>query len=449
MKLARATSWGHGLLAFGAMGTMIIGVAQPVATAFGSDKKTFTVDVDGSTPGAALGVYAGDADAAVVVVLTNTSPSQLLGSVNLVVPAPFVLGAAPDDTVPGGPVVELRNLAIPPGSSRSFTLSVDVAACTPPAPPQFSVTAKQANDYSGTGNDFTLEPSDRSVEVVGTCGLAFVDQPTNAELDVAITSAALDPTGLPVSVEVLDASLSSRATSSAATVTLSAANPSVAAPVVGGTTAAVAVAGLARFVPGPSLAPSAFEYTLSASSAGLVGSQPSLPFAIVDDGVSCPAGQPCDEVATVAKNGQSVSVSFGAGSTTSSLLVSLGSADAPSFTCAGYPRKAGVLVSQFVFAGDGDDRLGRMTTTVPDGSKPLNDYQVCWAAPYPFTTKAGVPAAVQGTKPGTNVPLYVGLLPDCPRRGTLRPCVSSRSQDRSTKAVTIVVVADGADPWRY
>jgi hypothetical protein len=105
------------------------------------------------------------------------------------------------------------------------------------------------------------------------------------------------------------------------------------------------------------------------------------------------------------------------------------------------------------------DRTGTFTVSFPDGSRPLNSYEVCWAAPYNFKTDAGPMAADaidevgEGTiKPGTTAQLYVGTLPDC-KRGTPAPCVASRSFKKATAnvpaTVIITVSADGRDPWRY
>jgi len=58
--------------------------------------------------------------------------------------------------------------------------------------------------------------------------------------------------------------------------------------------------------------------------------------------------------------------------------------------------------------------------------------------------------AGQGTKPGTSAPLYVGLLPDCPKKGAAAPpCIASRSFSKPTSSVSITVTASGDDPWRY
>jgi hypothetical protein len=137
-------------------------------------------------------------------------------------------------------------------------------------------------------------------------------------------------------------------------------------------------------------------------------------------------------------------------------LVSLGAADAPSFECTNYPRTTGTLVSQFLFTGTtADQRIGTFTATIPSASRPLNEYEVCWAAPYDFLTDSGRMASEEldtgdGTpKPGGGV-LHVGTLPDCPKKGTvIPPCVLSRTYLRSTGTIEIAVRADGRDPWRY
>ena len=414
--------------------------------------KTLTVAVTGTT-GAAPNVWAGDVDAALSVTILNTSSSQALGSVNLTVPAPYTLVAAPADTVPGGPVVELRNLSLAPGSSTVIELVVGVHQCTSGSPAPFAVTAKQSNDYNGVGNDFTLvQPSDLQVDVVGTCMLAWLAQPADAERGATITSEAWNPNGAPLVVEVRDGGLVDRAALAIGTVALAAANAGVASPTFGGTTSATIAAGLATFAPGPTLAPSAFDYVLTASSTNLTGTGPSAPFDIVDEQVNCPAGGSCEGSASVSSGQFSVSAAFGSGVQDTDLTVSLNAADIPSFACAGYPRND-LPVAQFVFTNDaGGDRLGTLSTSIVNASRPLKSYEVCWAAPYTFTTKSGGRSAVGASKPGTGEPqpLYVGLLPDCPKRGTVvLPCVSERSYEARTRTVTIVVRATGDDPWKY
>jgi hypothetical protein len=313
----------------------------------------------------------------------------------------------------------------------------------------FSITAKPTSDFSGDGDEFTLAAgSDLLVDTIGACSLAWVDQPGDAERSARITSVDFAPGSAPVAVEVRDGSGGSRATSSTVPVRLRATSTSLPLVALGGTTTATAVAGLASFGPGPSLGVSSPGYRLVATTTAFAGSAASAFFVVVDDVVDCPAGQACAAPASSTRNGQTVTADFGSGSSSFDLVVSIGGAGAPNFQCASYPRPSGTLVSQFeLLGGDGSDRTGVMTVVVPLSNQPLYLYPVCWAAPYPFTTKGGAPASVQGTKPGTTDPLYVGVLPNCATVAPVPPCVQSRTF--SSAGASIRVFTTGADPWRY
>ena len=437
------------------------------------DNKTFTVDVDGTTAGAAPETFAGDANATIALTITNTSPSQQLGSADVTVPTLFTPRLVSDPPGAGtatvsGQTVQLRNLALlqggGPGSSVTVTLTVDVGTCVAINPAPFSIKAKQSNDFKGTGNDyFMVAPSDLQVNVTGQCSLAFFNQPKDAERSANITSVAFDPTGAKVTVEVLDAGNTGRATSSAASITLSAANGNVPAPIAVGNATATASAGLATFTPGPTLSASAFGYTFTASSTGLTSSSPSTSFAIVDDHAQCPANKPCDTEVSANNNGRVATAKFGTGTALTNLTVSLGAADAPGFVCNGYPRRVGTLISQFAFTDDaGGDRLGTFSITIPNASDPLNSYEVCWASTVDFITESGLKASLEldpgdgGPKPGSpGETLNVGLLPDCPKKGeptaAQMPCVSARFFTKSGKTSTahLEVKTNGADPWAY
>jgi hypothetical protein len=421
----------------------LLGALASPAAAGVEDNKTFTVTVTGTTPVAAPDTFSGDADAAATITITNTSPTQSLGSVNVTVPAPFALVSAAADAAPGGPVIELRNLSIAPGDSRTFPVVLDVRTCAPGSG-TFVATAKQSNDYNGTGNDFILvAPSDLLLGATGNCRLAFVAPPADAERNAAITSVDYSPSGTKISVEVRDAGNTGRATSATGAVTLTADSDSVPDPIaVGGSTATV-TGGLATFSPGPTLAISASDYTFTAVSTSFDSSAASPEFAIVDDQVTCPAGAACQQTATAA--GNTVTATFGTGDEDTSLLLSVNAADAPVFNCTGYPR--GTLpVSQFDFTGDlGADRDGFMTTVITNATKPLNEYEVCWAAPYTFAAESTGTLVSDGPKPI----VQVGLLTDCAKRNPVAPCVSSRSYNKQTKSVTLTVRTDGRDPWRY
>lgn len=434
-------------------------------------KKTFTLDVTDA-------VLAGDADARITITLTNTSKRQRLGAANITIPSPFgdvrVLRAPDHTRLSGGSVLKLRDLGLAPSDSVAVVVKVDVQRCTSGTSGPFDVHAKQANNFNGRGNDvvFDGDADDVTVSIEGMCRLAFVAQPGDAERATRITSVDYDPDGPPVAVEVRDAGDTGRATHAMATVGLTARNPAVGpddGPVdLGGTTSATAVDGLATFSPGPTLSPSAFDYVLVAAAdfdddGAADATTASTPFDIVDDQVACPAGQDCEAAATAERNGQQVVASFGPGAQAVSLVVSLGAADTPDFTCVGVPQER--EAAQYLFVGgDGSDRHGTVTLTVPTAVTKTNHWafvkhkgwafkkmrrrKVCWAAPYPFATAGGGQSSAQDIKPGSEATLHVGVLPDCARWGTPeRPCVSDRRFSRWGRRTIITIQADGRDPW--
>jgi hypothetical protein len=228
-------------------GAVIIASASP-ASAHDDDDENFTVAIQGTTAGAAPETYAGDTDATISIKITNLA-YQKLGSANVTVPTPFTLVSASSGTVAGS-VLQLRNLNLAKNAYVTVSITVDVRTCAATAPAAFGITARKTSDYSGSST-FTLKsPYDKQVNVTGQCGLAFVAQPTDAERNANITSEFV-PSGAPMTVEVRDAGNTGRATSSTASISLTASNPSVPSPITVGNPSANAVAGLASFVPGP------------------------------------------------------------------------------------------------------------------------------------------------------------------------------------------------------
>ncbi|HEX6254311.1 MAG TPA: hypothetical protein VFZ70_00735 [Euzebyales bacterium] len=422
-----------------------------------AENKTFRLDVSG--------VPAGDANATLEITITNTSTNQSLGSANVTAPSPFdLLGVTDEEGDPSVEIsasdpqtIELRGLGlapVDPDESFTFLVTVDVQRCTEGDSEEFEATAKQSNTYLGTGNDFFWENPGLTASIDGTCSLEFVDQPADAEREMTITSAPYDDQGDPITVDILDASADrERATHSTATVDLTAQNPDVPADdiVLGGTTSVEAVAGFASFEPGPTLAPSAFDYAFVASAdfdgGGTDATVTSTAFDIVDDAVDCPPNQPCAEAAVARRQNQVISVTFGAGATQQTLAASLGAFDAPGFTCEN--SSASSLAGQFFLSGVFSERLGTVVYEVMNAQHPANAYEICWAAPYPFKTDNGEQSTVRGvTKPdGSVVDLNVGELPDCSNRAPVRPCVRHRSFDNPTSTVTIEIATDNRDPW--
>lgn len=205
------------------------------------------------------------------------------------------------------------------------------------------------------------------------------------------------------------------------------------------------------------------------TSGGIEGTPESLPdgWQLIDgtlvgpettDGetqVTCPEGQSCSS-APITRNGTTVSASFGPGGSAVTLALSINPSDAPAFSCDAYPQPPNVPIIEFYFTGgDASDRLGTLTATYESEAEPdLSQYQVCWAAPYPFVAQDDgllAPAQVQGVKPGTGEPLYVGVLADCDLGNGYflsAPCISDISWEY-TSGVTVAITTTGADPWRY
>lgn len=95
----------------------------------------------------------------VSAVFTNETTPQQLGSANLTAPAGYTISAATvtqgTAKVVGGTVVQLRNLSLQSNKSLTVSLTISGAACSTE---QWSVVAKQANDFSGPpGNDMNLD----------------------------------------------------------------------------------------------------------------------------------------------------------------------------------------------------------------------------------------------------------------------------------------------------
>jgi hypothetical protein len=92
--------------------------------------------------------------------LKNESGGQSLGSSNLTAPAGYTVtsvGTPSTGTVTqSGNQIQFRNLNLPVGQTVSVTFTVQSPASSGSS--TWTSTAKQSNDYKGTGNDFVLDP---------------------------------------------------------------------------------------------------------------------------------------------------------------------------------------------------------------------------------------------------------------------------------------------------
>ena len=429
---------------------LVIGawVAAPLTPSGAASFKPYA-----ATVAPAVGVSSGGTVSFTLTLKNDTKP-QSLGSMNLTVAVnhdPSVLtsftylGTDPHPLLDGNPatprgdatlvgnVIQVRNLALPSG--RSATLSFSAQAPCTPGTYDWRSAAKQSNDFSGVGNDFTLEAppaTSLSTAVTGTCKLAFVSQPADAQFGNAITHAPLDTSGSPVQVAVQtqDGAL---VTQSAAAVELAIDTvPLGGTSTLSGTTTVNAVGGLATFCdsaqnPGcslPSIGVHGQGYTLSAASAG-IDTTVSGSFNIVDSGAVCGNPGHCQVQAKLADTTGLVSITAAPGD----LLTVSVSVD--TLACAGYTP-----TSQVVTFASTSASVSTVTITIDAASvhKPASQFQICFSSSLPFTDRSGTLVPAGGS----------GLLADCSKK-VGPPCTVSRAKDAAGNVI-LTLQAPAGDP---
>jgi hypothetical protein len=416
----------------------IVGSAALAAPA----PKVFHADIDGATDPIPAG-----STTTVHITLFNDS-NQLLGSSDVVAPAGYVLPTQtiaippPKSATVVGSTVQLRNLAIAPGTSLSIDV-IAVAPCQSNGP--WTADARKAADHSS--GDFVLNAaaSDLVTDTTGTCHLGFTTQPASAELGASsatesepITGAPYDPTGPSVAVEVLDGS-NQRITTSTATIALALGGGTAGAILrLGGSTdvSVAAVQGVAAF-PGLTVDEVGIGYTLTASASG-IDAATSGPFNVMQFGEVC-TGETCDiPTATNPSN-------TGSGDVLATDVppgMALGIAFTGDDPCAG-TGYAPVLPDAFTVLAldDGEPAEGVIleitlrvfNATVVASGRRLPEFKVCFATDIPGKTFVDSSGAV----------VSQGLLPNCIGGNTLN-CVVSRTKERATGDVIVVFrVLDG------
>jgi hypothetical protein len=124
--------------------------------------------------------------------IRNLTAQQRLGSANVTPPPGFAALSVTSlsrpqpatATIVGG-VVQLRELSLSPQDSVTVALKV-MTPCSVGVWPDWTVVAKQANDFSGSpGNSLTLDPgaSSLSATTIGACTPCPEDQGCSASLD--------------------------------------------------------------------------------------------------------------------------------------------------------------------------------------------------------------------------------------------------------------------------
>ena len=413
---ARKFAWFGGLVL--ALATVVIAVAS--AQAAPALKKNYTVSI---TPGLAAPGSTGS----YTLTLTNSGGSQSLGSANIEVPSGFTDVAVISPSMPGWSMsksnpqeIQWRagtsSNAIQPGGAKSTaTLTVTAAShgsfsgtCSSTSPWTWTSAAKQSNDFSGTGNDFT-PTADASLTVAA---LAFTTQPVQT-LSKAI---------LPAVEVTLQDDCGTTLSSVPGDVGVSLGNNPSEGTLSGGTPQALSSGGVATFK-GLTIDASGVGYTLLAtpgSSLNIDPSAPSSPFNIIDTLCTHIGGSP---TCTASNPNTTVSVPVPAGSAQTAL--SVGNPTEPPRRC----PTTGTLT-----------QVGSVVTIAPQS--------------YPTRATVSVTlvyAASVATTPGTSSYVVCVLMSDgssvqalsCTKSAP--PCVSNRSRN-GTGGLVIVLTIDATDP---
>ncbi len=404
-------------------GLVVLSAAAPASAA--SRQFSLVISTLGPSYSSAAATTGSGQAVTITARVTNESTTQQLGSADLAwprpvgvlsasVPAPATATKASCTGAVTGPCLQLRNLSLTPGASRTVTMTVQTQACAA-GPSTWSVVAKQSNNFTGVGNDIrTLDhaASNLITTLDGACRLAFVTQPHDAQVSQPITGTDWSTSGGPVTVQVTDAGGHAIASSAAAVTVGLGSNPG--AGTLSGTTVQTAdgTDGTAAFA-GLAIDKSATGYTLAVSS-GTLNADTSSPFTIQDQVVSCAQGSSCQTSVGTPSNGNSATVAANPGAP-GLLIASANANNGAKLVCAGY-TSADTNTYQTLSTAN---RSKVITTTIRTPAIPLSGtpgqilerQQICFGAPYRFLTAAGAPAS-PGVLPDGSAG-YIGLLPNC------------------------------------
>jgi hypothetical protein len=380
----------------------------------------------------------------ITAAIENRSSQQQLGSANLTAPSAFALrgvslpGSTTGSATVRGGVIELRDLSLAPGAALQVAVTVDVG-CAGGAY-AWSVLAKQANRFNGSpGNDFTLvsAPDALATTVSGSCALRFAAQPQDARVGERLSAADFDPTGPPVSVEVVDGA-GNRVTSAAPTITLALATTN-GLGVLLGNTSETAAAGVAAF--GDLRVDAPGVYSLRATAAGVQPAASAL-FAIQQVSVKCVEDVDCSGTLSTSDSQVDASAFANLGTDAGFLQMSFNTGFRPD--CPGYQEVSADWA--IVLGPDREKRVvysidKRVMNATPNNG--ASSLQMCFAAPFTFATRDGGPPAEADVDGNGSTDWYYATLPDC----GAPPCVASRNKDRAGNGVIAVRAPAGSvDP---
>lgn len=402
------------MLGAGLLGAPAAAAFVPAGTASASATGTYAVGI--SPPSLAGGV----STSLTVTVTDEASSSLRLGALNLAAPSGFTptaaslsSGSAGTATVSGS-VVQLRRLGLTPGSSATATVTV-TSACAA-GPYSWTPAATNEPNFSGTTLALDSAQSSLSTDVTSGCSLQFSSQPADTVVTQPITAAALNPSGPPVQVQLLDGNGHLLSGSSAPVSMSLATNPGPGT--LSGTTTVAASGGVASFS-NLHIDQPANGYALLATSPGFAPATSSS-FNEVTAGTTCPPGQSCSVGASTATSSLDMSTPPAPTSNTLTMSVDVGS----SLQCAGYTAQD---VNWYSFVSS-STAVGKTLTYQVRPSRALPETvgaaQFCLGAPYPFTMRGGTPAPPGQLPDGSRG--FVGLVPPC-SSGIPGPCLDTKT----------------------
>jgi hypothetical protein len=409
--------------------------------------KTFSASVAPSplVAGATYGAGARVASPLVVTINNTSTANTSLGSANITPPPGIVVtGTTTTNANVVGGIVQVRNMALAPGSSLTVNLAAQVECGANHAAYTWGFAVKQANDFNGVGNDFTQAAPVTST-VAGNCFIDFSSEPAHSEkAPIAITDTIYDPSGGPVTVTVYDALAVDSVGWWSGTIALTLGDdPTAGLAVLGGTISGSASGGSVEFAPtidlsgtGYSLIATATPTAGSASVGTSTSGVESANFNIVDDATICAHGNSCFAQASVANKLTAKVDAAATGGEQGDLIIIAINDPTVSFDCAGYTETSDYITYD-VTASDGttpSDRAKQATFTLAAAfvTKSASKYELCYSSDQPFRTKSGATATT-------------GLLPACANRNPVAPCIAAKFLDRQ-KNLVIVVSSPPGDP---
>lgn len=437
--------------------SMVAVCATLAATASAALADDYTVSISPASvpPGATAQTF--------IVQFNDTSSKNPLNAATITSPGGFTLTAASLVSPSGNATVQtqgaqvlVKGLSLKQGQSAA----VKITANTPNTCGQVAWTVR-AFKSSLNGPALAPDPTTAQTSLTeATCPVAvkFANQPSNAYSGQTISSSPFNPTGPPVTVDLVDAS-GHIATGFSAPVTIAlGANPG--GSTLSGNLTVQATNGMATFSDLSLNKPGA-GYTLVASSPGLTNDT-SSPFGVNSQTTQCPGGD-CGQGSNAptlnsppgSPTPSSITVTTtptAGASGTLNLSVDDGTKPACNTLAGGTYQGADQNFYGVLYTPDpGTPQVAKTATYTIFNTGSVPGLHLCFAAPYPFelldnSTFAPPPAPPPGTLPDGS-PGYVGLLVNCANATIPGPCQTSTVVGSDTVFTINIPAGEPGDPY--